>query len=433
MFRVGAAIVILSAVISSSASSGVANEAPGPSIPLESWLQGPDRQDFSWHVNVGKAWLTFQQRQAVQVHISFLVRDLVNAGLSSQNLYFAVLVAGRDGRWIHEASLRIFEPPQDLQPSDTVHSLHSMYVRPGTYRIAVVAFDGVNRRGNLWRTDLSVPPLRDDPLPEIDHNLPEVEFLRPEHLLQINRGYGTPVIIDPFSFGSGELDLPVKNTRPLVVDIVANISLSETTNTRRGEAPEWRYQLNAGYILQIANVVSQLKLNGGCVRVSALDIRREKIFADHEDAGHLDWRQITHELEVQNRSKIDVGVLAEQKQLPSFLAHHLEGLFDAPSPCRSSIESPLHVLIVVSDAFLFPNGAHLVTVETSHASGAQCYYLRVVPIRGARFDEIDNVLKPLRPRRFDFSDPVKFRKYLAHLVTDLETISRQPSQPRNSQ
>jgi hypothetical protein len=404
---------------------------PPPELPIGTWLQGQNRQDFPWHVELGQSWLTFQQRRYVQARITFRVRDLLRAGVSLRDLHLIVKLATEDGRWLQGQSYSRFEPPPGLGAGDEIHSLTNLYVRPGSYGVAVMAYDAANHRGNLWRGPLRVGSLKDDPLPGIDRTLPQVEFLPAALPLRLGRGRGLASMItfDPWALGQGELLLPVGNVRPVQVDIVANVSLSLATDRRDSEAPDWEYQLNGATVLQISNALSQLNLKAGCVRFSALDVRRQKVFADQEDARTLDWSRLRQAIVGLNRNKIGVSTLAGQKHEPAFLAHYLEKLSAAPSPCERDGPPPVHILIVVSDAFIFPNGTERTTVRPEITPVGLCYHLRLVPVAGARWDEIGTVLKPLHPLKVDFSDSVRFRKTLAQMITGIENASRETGQP----
>jgi len=408
---------------------------PPPVIPIDAWLQGQNRQDFPWRVQLGHSWLTFQQRRYVQARITFRVRDLLKAGVSLRDLHLVVKLAGEDGRWFSGQSYSRFEPPPGLAAADEIHSLTNLFVRQGTYRVAVMAYDTANHRGNLWRETLRVEPLKEDPLPGIDRTLPQVEFLPAALPLRLGHGRGlaSTITFDPWALGQGELRLPVGNVRPVQVDIVANVSLSVASDRRSSEAPDWQYQLNGATVLQISNALSQLNLKAGCVRVSALDVRRQKVFADREDARSLDWPRLRQAIVGVNRNKIEVSTLAGQKHEPAFFAHYLEQLSAAPNPCQREGPPPLHILIVVSDAFMFPNGAEMTTVRPDLIPVGLCYHLRLVPVAGARWDEIARVVKPLHPVKFDLSDSGRFRKTLAQVITGIESVSRETGRPARQQ
>jgi hypothetical protein len=400
-----------------------------PEIPADRSFEGPNRQDFPWRVEMGQSWLTFQQRRYVQVRVTFRVRELVKAGVSLRDLHLIVKLASEDGRWLPGQSYTHFEPPPGLAAGDEINSLTNLYVRQGSYKVAVMAYDAAHHRGNLWHGALQLAPLKDDPLPGIDRTLPQVEFLPAAAPLHLGRGRGlrSMITFDPWALGQGELLLPVANARPVQVDIVANVSLSAATDWHNSEAPDWEYQMNGAILLQISNVLSQLNLQAGCVRLSALDVRRQKVFVDGQDARILDWSGLRQTISGVNRVKIEAGTLAGEKHEPAFLAHFLEHLSSAPSTCQPNGPFPLHILILVSDAFIFPNGARITTVQPELVPIDLCYHLRVVPVAGGRWDEIERVVKPLHPLRFDFSSASGFRKTLAGVISGIEGAAQKPA------
>ena len=397
-----------------------AESNPPPEIPIDNWLAGPDRQTFPWHVEAGQSALTFQQRRAVQTKVTIRVRDLLKNDVSLTDLHFIVKV-GEDGRWLPGQSYSHFEPPKGLGSGDQIKSFSGLYLRQGTYKIAVMVYDTSRHRGNLWRGSVHVDKLKEDPLPGIERDLPLVEFLEAGKLIPYGRT--SIVTFDPWALGQGDLLLPIKNVRPVQVDIVTNLSLSVATDLPNHEAPDWAYQWHSAALLQISNVLSQLDLNAGCIRVSTLDIRRQKIFIDREDARNLDWSRLRDELSSLNRNKIDVGTLAGEKHEPAFLAHFLERLSSGPNSCSSDAANALHVLVLVSDAFIFPNGTQMSTVQPELVPHGLTYHLRVVPVAGGNWDEIQRVVKPLHPAKFEFSDAGRFRKTLAQLIADIERAS----------
>ena len=406
------------------------NDGP-PDHLVDRSLNGPNRQDFPWRVEVSQSWLTFQQRRYVQVKVKFRVRDLLKARVSAGDLHLMVKLAGEDGHWLPGYSYTHFEPPPDLAPSDEINSLTNLYVGQGTYVVAVLAYEDAHHRENLWRGPLQLRPIKDDPLPGIERNLPQVEFLPAAQPIHIGRGrrLGSMITFDPWALGQGELVLPVANSRPVQVDVVANVSLSAATDWHNSEAPDWEYQLNGALLVQISNVLSQLNLHAGCIRLSALDVRRQKVFVDRQDTRTLDWSQLKQAIRAVNRVKIEADILAGEKLEPAFLAHYLEHLSSTPSACPQNGPPPLHILILVSDAFIFPNGAHMATVQPELASTDVFYHLRVVPVAGGRWDEIGSVVKPLHPLKFEFSSADRFRKVLAELITGIENASRETPKP----
>lgn len=404
-----------------------AQASPLPEIPVQEWLQGPARKDFPWDVRVLPPILTFQQRHLVRIVATFRAGNLRKAGVSPVGLYFVMKLAGEDGRWLPGDSHRSLQLRYEPAPGDFVRSLFGAYVQPGRYRIALMAYDPRTHKGNLWRGGVRVPPVNGDPLPGLERKVPPAEFLRPSPPIPGARGW--LLSYDPWDFGQGTLALPARNAYPLAVDVVANLSLSDATRSRHAEAPDWVYQLNAVIVTAISHVISETSLESGCIRLSAMDIARHELLADREAARSFDWSRIRLALDTMDRSKIDARTLAGEKKTPAFLADYLAQLAADPSPCGASGGlPPKRVLIVVTDAFIFPTGTEMVQAHPTSA-WARCFHLELVPVVGPHWDQIGTVLKPLNPVRLEVSTPVGFRKALAHLIHDMEKLSGSPAEP----
>ena len=403
-------------------------------IPVDEWLRGPDRHDFPWKVKIRDPWLTFQQRHTVQVHADFRLRDLKKHGISADDLHLLLKVADSDGKWLPGEAYS----PLEIKPEygNEVDTVATFYARPGKFKVALIAYDARNHRGNLWRGELTVPALKGDPLPNADLSLPVIQFLPQATVARSTRRFGSQrTLFDASAFGKGKLTLPVDNERPVQVDIVANLALSDAANTPYRQAPDWMYKINADTLLQISNVLTQVDLKNGCVRFSAIDILRQKTFIERQNAATIDWDKIIQLVEDFERVKIEARVLASQKQTADAFAKFVEKLLDDPGCAVSS--SPLHVLVVVGDAFIFPNGTAMRPVRARPES--QGYYFKLMPIGAGNWDQVESVLKPIHPTRFEFSNSIRFRQILASFMERVESTSRvqspqsSPSPPTPSQ
>jgi hypothetical protein len=394
-------------------------QALPPDLPIENWLRGPEREDFKWKVKILPSWLTFQQRHAVQVQADFHLRELRKRGISTDELHIVLKVATPDGEWLPGQAYNQLEIKSE--DGDDISTVATLYARPGKYQLALIAYDSRHQRGNLWRADLTVPGVKKDPLPGADRSLPVIQFLPPATLARSKGRFGTHrILFDASAFGEGKLTLAVLNDRPVQIDILANVALSDALNVPGHQAPDWLYKVNADTLLQASNVLSQLDLKHGCVRFSAMDILRQKAFVDREDAAHLDWNEIVKQVQELQRVKIEARVLANRKQTAGLFAKFIDQLLEGPG-CEFA-EPPVHVLIVVGDAFIFPTGTVMRTVQSRPDTHA--YYLKLMPIGAGNWDQVEGVLKPLRPSRFEFANSLRFRAVLATLITRIQVDSR---------
>ena len=395
-----------------------------PDIPLAEWLRGPNRSDFPWKVGFREPWLTFQQRHTVQVRADFRQRDLRKHNISLDDLHFILKIASENQDWLPEQAYTHAEIKPEY--GDELSSIATFYARPGKYKVALIAYDSKNRNGNVWHSNLTVPAVKDDPLPDTDRNLPIVQFLPQATTPRSPHGFGIHrVVFDSSAFGAGKLNLPVSNNQPIQLDVLVNLSLSDASNFRDHQAPDWLYQANADTLLQIGNVISQVDLKNGCVRLTAIDVLRQETFVERADAATMDWDKLARQVKDLQRIKIAAKVLSNQKNTGDVFASLVEELVDGPV-CQSAGPAALHVVAVVGDAFLFPSNAPRRVLHVRNESRA--YYFKLMPIGAGNWDQLEAMLKPMHPTHFEFANSVRFRRALAAFIDQLKTIS-QPAQP----
>ena len=402
----------------------IGSHEPGLENLAPDWFQRPARKTFAWEVHVFPPVLTYRQRQLVQIEATFRGSALQRAGLTSGDLFLVLKVGTQERRWLPGYAVRHFEIPPRLPAGSEVRALFAMYVEPGAYTASLIAFERRTGKGNLWHGAVRVQPIYRDPLPGRQDDIPAVEFLpaAPPGA----KGRLWMMSHDPWEFGEGKLTIPLANDVPVEVDLVANLSLSGSTNSRRSEAPEWAYQINAATVTEISRVISEMSLKNGCVRFSALDIPRQELLANDDDTRTFDWSRIHAAFESRERAKIDARTLAGEKKTPSFLSKYVAQLAAGSRGCGTHQGKPLlRILIVVGDAFTFPYGTEMTQVQPTRA-WALCYYLELVPVTGPRWDEIRRVLKPLNPVRLEVSTPAEFRRAFVQLIHEIERVSATP-------
>ena len=97
------------AVIFCVRSRASADHNPPPEIPIQQWLQGPDRRDFDWKVILEPPSLTFQQRHLQKIQTTFSVGKLLKAGVSLSDLHLVVKFAVRGRQLVPRTMLQPFQ------------------------------------------------------------------------------------------------------------------------------------------------------------------------------------------------------------------------------------------------------------------------------------------------------------------------------------
>jgi hypothetical protein len=407
---------------------------PPASVPIEKWLAGPDRQDFLWKVQVVQT-VTLQQRHLIQLLITIRGQDLLK-GVTLRELHVVTKVADEQGNWLEGQSYSHFVPTADFTRHDTLHSFSNLYLQPGNYTVALIAYDSLHAAGNLWRTRLTVAQ-PGEPLADLGRSFPKVEFL-PEAILAPALKEHAPwslfkpsdlarYALDPLALGHGTADLPVANKRPIRIDVVVNVTDNYEVLSQRQE-PEWNYRYNEGLALQVGNLFSQLAPNAGCVRLSVLNLLRRDLIVDRLDSRKVDWDDISKKIASTDLNKINVASLRE-KETAIWFKQFIERVNEDDYTCGLASGIPDHVIVVVSRAQSFPLRAHIQAVKP-YLPMPRCYFIEFMAKNlSVNWDDVETVLKPMNPKRLRFDDPDSLRRQLNAVIKELSELSEvRPSQ-----
>jgi len=440
---------------------------PPPSVPVQEWLNGPDRQDFAWKVQVSQD-LTLQQRHLVQVRAIVKESDLLG-GVPRPELHIVTKVADEHGNWLDGQSYTHFVQPAKFSRNDSVHPFANLYLRPGDYTIAMIAYDPVNHNGNVWRTKLAISSTS-GPSADLGRDFPVVEFLPPAAaalgLTSADWDSYPPavlesIMLDPLTLGHGIAHLPVENKKPVRIDVIVDLSdvlavaysqvLVDCRNyiiagDRAGEDlvptmpyacshPKFSekdsrsYKYDEGLALQIGNLVSQLAPQAGCVRFSAMDALREDLIADRANSSQVDWDGVSKRIASAELDKIDVSTERSRQHLVWF-KQFIEKVTKDNYACGLPDGATDHVLVVISTAVPFPLYTEIDIVK-SNSHRPRAYHLEMrlqgvasLQTANASIDQIEEVLSPLKPKRLQFLGSDELRRQLDFIIGDLTARSQ---------
>jgi hypothetical protein len=395
--------VVAFLIILCSAMAAAGADQDSPPFDVDRFLRDPDGGDLPWKVDVRKPRLTLQQRFLVEVRASINVGRLPERAVR-RTLHFVIKVAGADNRWISGCDYTPVPVPPGLGKSHRIQYVSGVYLRPGQYTIALILYDDVLHKGNTYRKHLKVSGLKNDRLPELDRDLPDVGFISlSSHDL-------------PWPLDKGKEWLPLNNNRGLCIDIVVN------TSTLHDSDPFWRRSapLFSMQMLEVASVLSHLRLRTGCVRVSILDISRMQTLFDREDATDFDWQRASEAVLKLDRFTIDSALLSSQSEASAYVFGKLHQIMQ-DSACVAEATPPLKIVIIVSSDLLFAEHTRIQKVTLQDPDSIQFFYFCVKQGRSAS-DDLFKMLKPTKPRRFFVPWPTNFRTALADLISSLEKL-----------
>jgi hypothetical protein len=404
-----------------------AREKPPALEVLDKLCQGPEHQDIPWKVHVSSPRLMYQQTYLVQARarIDPLLLKRVN---NARILHFALKVQAADGRWATGGEFKDYTVPPDIGRDTDLEYETAVYLRPGNYTLIVAVLDSGTGQSSLLRQTLRIPPMPDDPFPELDSRLAAVEF--PDGFPQQEVGNDEADDGELFPVSRDRGPIPVATPHPTVVDIVLDITKRPTVVApiyfdlygrprvrRRPASPPAipPYDLEVGRLLQVGNLLARLAPQAGCVRVSAVDVLRMKTMLDKVSAKTIDWPRFEQQIQRMDQDTVDVAVLTNKKGPAEFMRRYLDELSADSPACASGGE---HYVVVVSHEVPFPEkDGKLADVDRERA---RFYYL-VSQVGGGMGDDLNGLLKPVKPQRLSFNSPRDFRKALAKIVADLKS------------
>jgi len=387
-------------------------------IPI-AWYEGPERHAPHWRVDFDHPILDFSQRFLLGVRAS--VPAQVRERSPDWHIYLGV--ADENGRWSRNYDYSRIDLRR-VPPYASPLIWHGYaFVRPGIYRIALVAYDAINERHFVWRKKVQVDRL--SVLPDIDRDLPPVEFVDPGRF---------PPPIPEY--------IPIHTHAAARIDVVFNLTGNEQLSVAPNNLDSFRHPNRESGMRGAAGVLSQLAPAHGCVRVSAIDILRLKVVLDRSPAdAPSNLNRIQQAIPgLRDNAAIDIHSLMGRTKAREFFRQFVDKIVSDNTACSPELVGAGRAIIVVSDSLVFPDNSDRTPVVTSQDRSALFFHIRfsspsinVSTADSASFpapvavryslDEVGNMLSSLRPRNFDVVEPEDFRWAVAEIVQDIEAAT----------
>jgi hypothetical protein len=365
------------------------------SIPIADWLDQGEHAQIPWDFRVSEPYLRVDQRLEVSYVVSFRGKELNKIG-NTHELFFVSRVSSPDGEWLEEPSV---SRPVDQKVPDRNQTEFSLRVclSPGEYLLWVVLYHRESGKHNLAKRRIKVPELRADPLPAMYEGTPLVEFPEAGDSDQ--------------GFVKGRLHLPVHNKVPLQIQLVATLSPPQQWLSRP-RALHAQTGVTAGALAAL----SQLTLAEGTLSIAGLDLVRQEVVYDEADVQGVDWPIFTKALKKAQTPAVSAKALQQSKNSGVFFKDFMNDRIEG----RASDPMPMRILIVVSSSQLFERGSDLTPLQIEGDCRCRVYHLRFRLNNNDVFDEIEKIIKPLRPKTFNLVNSRDLRRAIADLVSELE-------------
>lgn len=401
-------------------------------LPIDDWLEQPERTDIPWKVALSHPVLTYQLRNLVRVR-AVVDADVLQKQGARHDLHF-IVKAAEEGIWEETESYSHFPVEAALAKNIELEMLADLYLQPGDYKIAAILYDGVTKQRNVTFTHIQVAA-EQNALPELLRGLPTIEFLPPPE--------------NAAPLGGGRISLAVTTQRPVQLDLIVDLSTHEEEEPtfesagnpdwagpplsrpdpwsdlrrRRGRhtnvAAEERYGRSG--LLQTATVLSAIDLKDGCVQVMAVDILRRRVIVPFTAASEVNWEKIRRdEVLGSGGAMVSVSDLRDKKKSGTFFADTVEQRMQQPPECKLESTTPVHMIAVLTRGIHLPEGSAKPKIPLER----DCKIIYLQQLSGSTFgDDLKDMLAPLAPLVLRFGDPHEFRRRLLELAQHLEKLS----------
>jgi hypothetical protein len=207
------------------------------------------------------------------------------------------------------------------------------------------------------------------------------------------------------------LSLPVGNKRPIRLELISVMSAPEQWSGQKNIVRSHNEQIAAAI-----NTLSQMKLAQGSMSVMGLDILHRKVpFRQSDlDSSPLDWKRLAEALRTIDNDTVSAALLQAKGSAPFFREVMGGQLMPSAGAPR--------VFIVISSSLLFGQGSDRKPLELQGDCGCRVYHLRFRHTVNDVFDDLERLLKPLRPKTFNLVAPRDLRKAVAEIIKDIENL-----------
>jgi flagellar motor protein MotB len=366
-------------------------------IPLADWLAGAEHTDIPWRVEIKPPVLRFDQRYELGYTARIESKDLKWSS-GRHEIRYVSGISGSDGR-VLVAPKSVKKAINGLPAGQFTVSLSDcVLLQPGKYVLWMAVEDPADKRHSLIKKDIRVPEWPAETLPDMNQHLPLVDF--PE----VVSDRQTSVQVAPAA-----LALPLQNSHPMDIEIVSVLSPADQWPDRA----DITRAINSR-VLNATSILSQLRPTPGSVSTTVLDLTNRSIPFEQRNLLQLNWKDIvpvfTH---TADDFKVDVSAVEGLKEHATFFRTALEKRLNGEARLRRAI-------ILVSGSLLFAQGSNDSALKLAADCNCRVYHVWLRLTRDDTFDDLGNLIKPLRPVTYKVLTGADFRKAITDIVQDLD-------------
>lgn len=383
---------------------------------LERWVREGPREDIRWTKRIHTPYLSLHQRLLTRLEIEVPIKELVKRRGPGKLGAILRITDSSGGVYRDDGDVDL----QNVNPKARKQAIvfaWDTFMLPGEYAVVLALYDTATGERSFAQRSLRVAAIKSDPLPEAWKDLPPVEILvSPDE----PDAYFHPEV-------KGRLRLPLSSKRPVRMELLFNLTPSEG----RARAAS-SYSENLRLLLPVLKSLAQIDVRNGVLDVATLDLTHRRVGFEQDNVSNLDWGGLRSTLKAGDPVTVDVNALRERKENAAFLRKELERRIESKTGRPG--EEPLRVFVLVSSTMAFEYGADLKPITRHEKCDCLIYYVRCerllsFQLGSRRFllqsspDEIEGIVKPLKPRVFSVDSPGGIRKALAIILGEIAQMS----------
>lgn len=335
-------------------------------VPFNQWVAEGPKEELPWQARILPPALSFHQRIIARLEVVLDGNDVAKQCCSGRAVAL-LQITDFQGQIFRNYGVQDIKSP-DGQGQYTFTLSWDVFLLPGDYQVVMALYYAGKPHHSLTLQKLHVHPIKDDPLPEAWRNLPNVEFCEPE-----SEG------VDKFLLPgvTGQLNLPIKNHRPIQLEILENLTpyLAELKRT------QW-YEQELSLLLPLLKSLSQMELTNGSVDVATMDFTRSRVTFEQKNvpSGHLDLAGLKDALDGNPITILNILDYGDLRHYGNYFAQEITQRLNAePLPSESPNNRAVRVLIIVSGRMELGIGPEP-TMVLPKDSNFVVFYLRLFPL-----------------------------------------------------
>jgi hypothetical protein len=406
-------------------------------LPVEQWLSQGERREIPWRVSLSSPELTFQLENQVEVIAEIDVGHLQKRGI--EELRFLVKVAPKNAKWSDQGSYKGYSLGQ-VHPAGNAALLTIVFLQPGDYQVAVMAYDPASGKRSLTVRAIHVDGPHTAVYAALTSGLPAIRFAHqpssapapqivlPALAVRTKRAIQFDLILDlstreeqqqvtaafPVSNGNAPVTPPPWGSPAPAPDEIPLKRIVKRSGTTSQQVAE-----HVG-LLGNARILAKLDFQPGCTRLTVFDVLRLQTLLAATPVNAVDWQQLGNGNNAAGKVVVDVNTLEGRKNAGKFLQQQIEQSAGQAPQCGVGPESPLHVIAVHSHGIHFPRGSEKPRIEPE--CNCKVFYFHKDDPGVSGGDDLKKMLEPLSPKVLKYDDPQSFRDRLLEFVEAVQQL-----------